>query len=204
MGAHLDARRRLAGAQDHRDGTARLRIVDMDRQKAALVIMGVEQRKLLMAMRYVAGVVDVERDARRRRRVRRHPLVDDRIGQADHLPQPRRVFEPRQRARPVFPADPVAARKRAGAEGGETRHRAGSWHKERRAVARIEATRLGLDIRFIVTNLDHGAAEWLYETLYCARGQAENLIKLHKAQLASDPTSCRSPLANQVRLVLDI
>ena len=39
-------------------------------------------------------------------------------------------------------------------------------------------------------------------TLYCARGQAENLIKLHKSQLASDRTSCRSPLANQVRLVL--
>ena len=51
----------------------------------------------------------------------------------------------------------------------ETRHKAGSWHKERRAVARIEATRLGLDIRFIVTNLDRGSAEWLYETLYCAR-----------------------------------
>ena len=30
----------------------------------------------------------------------------------------------------------------------------------------------------------------------------ENLVKLHKAQLASDRTSCRSPLANQVRLVL--
>ena len=33
-------------------------------------------------------------------------------------------------------------------------------------------------------------------------GQAENLIKLHKAQLASDRTSCRSPLANQMRLIL--
>lgn len=31
---------------------------------------------------------------------------------------------------------------------------------------------------------------------------AENLIKLHKAQLASDRTSCRSPLASQARLVL--
>jgi len=31
---------------------------------------------------------------------------------------------------------------------------------------------------------------------------AENLIKLHKTQLASDRTSCRSALANQVRLVL--
>jgi hypothetical protein len=84
----------------------------------------------------------------------------------------------------------------------ETRYRAGSWGEERRAVARIEATRLGLDIRFVVTNLDHGSAEWLYETLYCARGQAENLIKLHKTQLASDRTSCRSARANQVRLVL--
>jgi Transposase DDE domain group 1 len=46
----------------------------------------------------------------------------------------------------------------------ETRYRAGSWGKERRAVARIEATRLGLDIRFVVTNLDQGSAEWLYET----------------------------------------
>ena len=33
-------------------------------------------------------------------------------------------------------------------------------------------------------------------------GQSENLIKLHKTQLASDRTSCRSALANQMRLVL--
>lgn len=84
----------------------------------------------------------------------------------------------------------------------ETFHKAGSWKRQRRVVARIEATRLGLDIRFVVTNLDIGTPEWLYESLYCARGQAENLIKLHKAQLASDRTSCRSPLANQVRLFL--
>jgi len=54
----------------------------------------------------------------------------------------------------------------------------------------------------VVTSLTYGSAEWLYDSLYCARGQAENLIKLHKGQLASDRTSCRSPLANQVRLVL--
>ena len=84
----------------------------------------------------------------------------------------------------------------------ETRHKAKSWNRERRAVARIEATRLGLDIRFVVTNLAHGSPEWIYDSLYCARGQAENLIKLHKTQLASDRTSCRSAIANQVRLVL--
>ena len=61
---------------------------------------------------------------------------------------------------------------------------------------------MGLDIRFAVTSFARGSAEWVYDGLYCARGQAENLVKLHKGQLASDRTSCRSPLANQVRLVL--
>jgi hypothetical protein len=84
----------------------------------------------------------------------------------------------------------------------EVRYGARSWRCERRVAARIEATPKGLDVRYVVTNLNAGTAEWLYDTLYCARGQAENLIKLHKSQLASDRTSCRSPLANQVRLVL--
>ena len=84
----------------------------------------------------------------------------------------------------------------------ETRYGAKSWKCERRVAARIEATTKGLDIRYVVTNLPGGTAEWLYATLYCARGQAENLIKLHKTELASDRTSCRSPRANQVRLVL--
>ena len=84
----------------------------------------------------------------------------------------------------------------------ETTHRAKSWSCERRAVARIEATRLGLDIRFVVTNLTGTSPRVIYESLYCARGQAENWIKFHKAQLASDRTSCRRAVANQVRLVL--
>src|SRR3954454_11343251 len=77
-----------------------------------------------------------------------------------------------------------------------------SWKCARRVSARIEASCNGLDIRYVVTNIARGSAEWLYDTLYCERGQAENLIKLHKSQLASDRTSCRSPLANQVRLLL--
>ena len=84
----------------------------------------------------------------------------------------------------------------------ETRYGAKSWSGPRRVAARIEATRQGLDIRYVVTNIGGGTAWWLYECLYCARGQAENLIKLHKTQLASDRTSCRSPLANQMRLLL--
>jgi hypothetical protein len=84
----------------------------------------------------------------------------------------------------------------------EASYRAKSWNTDRRACARIEATTKGLDIRFVVTSIETGSAEHIYQTLYCARGQAENLIKLHKGQLASDRTSCRSPLANQMRLIL--
>ena len=84
----------------------------------------------------------------------------------------------------------------------ETRYAAKSWPHQRRVVARIEATLKGLDTRYVVTNIAHGSAEWIYSDVYCARGQAENLIKRHKGQLASDRTSCRSPLANQMRLIL--
>jgi len=83
----------------------------------------------------------------------------------------------------------------------EVRYAAKSWTKPRRVVARLEATTQGFDARYIVTTLE-GSAGHLYETIYCARGQAENLIKLHKTQLASDRTSCRSPRANQFRLIL--
>lgn len=84
----------------------------------------------------------------------------------------------------------------------ETRYGAKSWPHPRRVVARFEATPKGLDIRYVVTNIVHCPPQWLYDSLYCARGQAENLIKRHKSQLASDRTSCRSPLANQMRLIL--
>jgi hypothetical protein len=83
----------------------------------------------------------------------------------------------------------------------EFRYAAKSWTTPRRVVARLEATTRGFDARYIVTTLD-GSAKHLYETVYCARGQAENFIKLHKTQLASDRTSCRSPRANQFRLIL--
>jgi hypothetical protein len=76
-----------------------------------------------------------------------------------------------------------------------------TWSTERRVIARIEASDRGADTRFIVTNLA-GASRWLYEDVYCARGQAENLIKAHKLHLASDRTSCSKATANQFRLVL--
>jgi len=90
-------------------------------------------------------------------------------------------------------------------------YQAGSWSHPRRVVARIEASlqpdpkeggmRQEVDIRYVVTSLT-GDPQHLYEEVYCKRGQMENLIKLHKAQLASDRTSCHSATANQVRLVL--
>jgi hypothetical protein len=56
----------------------------------------------------------------------------------------------------------------------EASYRAKSWSTDRRACARIEATTKGLDIRFVVTSIEIGSAEHIYQTLYCARGQAEN------------------------------
>jgi hypothetical protein len=69
----------------------------------------------------------------------------------------------------------------------ETCYKAKSWKVERRVCARIEATVLGLDIRFVVTNLDKGSPEHLYDVIYCARGQAENLIRCTRAN--SPPTA---------------
>lgn len=84
------------------------------------------------------------------------------------------------------------------------RYAAKSWKRERRLIARIEASEKGLDIRYIVTSLN-GGGKHLYERVYCARGEMENPgfnPGLHKAQLASDRTSCRDPRANQFRLIL--
>ena len=46
-----------------------------------------------------------------------------------------------------------------------------------------------VDIRYVATSLE-GSPEHLYENVDCQRGQMENLIKLRKAQLASDRMSC--------------
>ena len=83
----------------------------------------------------------------------------------------------------------------------EFRYGAKSWKVLRQVVARIEASAQGTDTRFIVTHLK-GAPRWLYEAVYCARGQAGNLIKAHKLHLASDRTSCTSATANQFRLLI--
>jgi hypothetical protein len=78
---------------------------------------------------------------------------------------------------------------------------AGSWSMKRRVIARVEATAMGTDARFIVTNLS-GRAKHLYEKVYCARGSMENLIKDMKRYTRSDKTACSRWQANQFRLFL--
>ena len=97
MSAHFDARRGLAGAQHDRDGTRALGVIDMDRQKAALVVMGVEERELLMPVHDIAGVVDIENDGGGLPIVGGHPLIDERPCQPDCVLQRRGVLKPRHR-----------------------------------------------------------------------------------------------------------
>ena len=83
----------------------------------------------------------------------------------------------------------------------ETSYAARSWSKPRRVIARIEASAMGADARFVVTNLT-GRSKHLYEKVYCRRGAMENLIKEHKLYTKSDRTSCHRWEANQFRLML--
>ncbi len=59
---YLGPVRRLPGTQDHSDGLASGRLIDVDRQEAAAVVMRVPQRQLLAAVHPILGVVDVEQD----------------------------------------------------------------------------------------------------------------------------------------------
>ena len=45
-----------------------------------------------------------------------------------------------------------------------------SWGRERRVVARLDASTRGYDARYVVTSLA-GEARHLYEDIYCARGR---------------------------------
>lgn len=80
---------------------------------------------------------------------------------------------------------------------------ADSWSRKRLVIARVEATALGTDVRFVVTNLA-GRGKHLYEKVYCARGNAENLIKDFKRHTRADKTACHRWQANQMRLFLHL
>jgi hypothetical protein len=77
-----------------------------------------------------------------------------------------------------------------------------SWSRRRRVIGKAECTRGEPNPRFIVTSLKRKAAEakYLYETVYCARGEMENRIKECQLDLFADRTSSHTMRANQLRL----
>ena len=79
-----------------------------------------------------------------------------------------------------------------------------SWSRQRRVVAKAEWTGGEANPRFIVTSLSQAATEgrFLYEKVYCARGDMENRIKECQGDLFADRTSAATMRANQLRLWL--
>jgi hypothetical protein len=84
---------------------------------------------------------------------------------------------------------------------GETSYAAATWDRERRVIIKSERLELGLNTRFVVTNLDHPPQE-LYDEVYAKRGDMENRIKEQQMMLFADRTSCHDFQANQFRLLL--
>lgn len=83
-----------------------------------------------------------------------------------------------------------------------------SWSKKRKMVGKAEYMKKSVGIRrhenarFIVTNLpcEEGQGQYLYENIYCARGEMENRIKEQQLGLFADRTSTETMHANQLRL----
>jgi hypothetical protein len=79
-----------------------------------------------------------------------------------------------------------------------------SWSAERRVIAKAEHTNGSANPRFIVTNMHpaYGAPRFLYETVYCQRGEMENRLKECQGDLFADRTPTPTMRANQLRLWL--
>jgi hypothetical protein len=77
-----------------------------------------------------------------------------------------------------------------------------SWSRRRRVIGKAEWTEGEANPRFIVTSL--GKAEtngrFLYEKVYCARGEMENRLKECQGDLFADRTSTATMRGNQLRL----
>jgi hypothetical protein len=81
-----------------------------------------------------------------------------------------------------------------------------TWPHARRAVIKAEVARLPGrpprdNPRFVITNLRQ-TPRFVYEQVYCARGDIENRIKELHHDLAIGRTSCSRFWANQVRVLL--
>lgn len=81
-------------------------------------------------------------------------------------------------------------------------YQAKTWDCARRIICKAQINEKGQNTRFVVTNLESSRASFIYQNIYCARGQMENFIKNHKTFLHSDRTSCHTFSANQFRLFL--
>jgi len=77
-----------------------------------------------------------------------------------------------------------------------------SWDRRRRVIGKAEWTKGEGNPRFVVTSLSRSEAKprYLYEKIYCARGDMENRIKECQLDLFSDRTSAATMRANQIRL----
>jgi len=87
----------------------------------------------------------------------------------------------------------------------ETRYAARSWKRERRVILKAEVVQQSdkapkENPRFVVTNMKQ-SPQWIYEQVYCQRGEIENRIKELKA-LDVDRTSCTNFWANQLRVLM--
>jgi hypothetical protein len=84
-----------------------------------------------------------------------------------------------------------------------------TWSRLRRVVAKAEVTAAGPNPRFIVSNLPlegFGSQElgpqMMYEEVYCARGNMENVLKQQVLDLQADRLSTHHLASNQLRLWL--
>ena len=89
---------------------------------------------------------------------------------------------------------------------GECLYKARSWNRKRRVIIKadiaLHPSRKPKDNpRFIVTNLK-STPKFIYQKVYCARGDIENRIKELKHGLEIDRTSCSSFKANQLRVLM--
>jgi hypothetical protein len=102
--------------------------------------------------------------------------------------------------------------RRLSRQSGETEHvyteanyAAQTWPRQRRILIKAEVVRAQDKTpkdnpRFVITNMKQ-SPQWLYEQVYCQRGDIENRIKeLHDLQI--DRTSCSDFWANQFRVLL--
>lgn len=76
-----------------------------------------------------------------------------------------------------------------------------TWSRKRRVVGKAEYTAKGANPRFVVTSLParHFEKRYLYEELYCARGEMENRIK-EQLSLFGERASCHTFRGNEQRL----